>query len=252
VVAKVRGWLAKYRPRPLNMAGPLVQLFLNDEERTTTFTFANFASLYAPKGAMAYRYLIECRDPDGGHLGRKEITVPIYGARAIGVSDLCDPPLPEWGTIHVRLRSTSLLNRHDQHLGLLTPHFYALYHEREMRSLALVHPQTSVCAVDVERPEWRSNLLFDTDSVDALEVFQLNPSPRAVASELRIVDERGSVLARALSTVPAFGVRRERWVVQDLHAGRWVSIAADHLTAPNAKPLVFATNRAGLVSGSHS
>lgn len=249
---RIRSWVANHGPRRLNIAGPLVQLYVNDDERTTTFTFTNFPSLYAPEGALRYRYVIECRDPDGARVGRRALTLPVFGARGVGITELFGPDLPPWGTIHVGLRPTSILSRHDQHLGRLTPHFYALYHDREMRSLALVHPQTEIWKGHTVPAEWRSSLLFDVELAEALEVFQVNPSAGPVTSELRVHDEHGNVLTRSSAELPAFGVRRERWLVQDLGADRWVSLGADRLAAPNAKPLVFVTNHAGLVSGSHS
>jgi hypothetical protein len=249
---RIRHWLMNHLPRPLNIAGPVIQLYVHDQTRTTTFTFANFPSLYAPRRALSYRYVVECRGPDGTALGRRTLKVPAFGVRQVGIDELFGSELPSWGTIHVGLRPTSLLNRSDQHLGRLTPHFYTLYHEREMRFLALVHPQTLAVRGRMALPEWRSNLLLDAELAETLEVFQVNPTGRTVTSELRVHNENGTVLTRSSCALPPYGVRRERWVVQEFGPARWISLGADHLTGPNAKPLVFVTNRDGLLSGSHS
>lgn len=251
-LTRARGWKARHLPRGMNIAGPVIQLYIHDALRTTTFSFVNFPSLYAPRGAQSYRYTVECRGSDGAKFGRQTLTVPAFGAVEAEITQLFGTELPPWGTVHVSLRPTSFFTRHDQHLGRLTPHFYALYHEPEMGFLALVHPQTEAWAGGGPLEEWRSTLLIDTELAEFVEAFQINPTARSVTSELRVYDEDGVVLTSASTVLPAFGVRRERWVVKDLGAGRWVSLGADRLAAPNAKPLVFATNRAGLISGSHS
>jgi hypothetical protein len=230
----------------------VVQLFLNDELRRSTYTLTNVASLFAPREAAPCRYELVLHGPEGRVVGKTEIDVPSFGTAEVRLEDHLRGPLPSRGVLVARTRSRNRLHQGGRHLGAITPHFYALYHAPDMSSLALIHPQTGLIDAPESDARWRSNLHVDVSGLAALEVFQINPSPRPAKSRLELWD--GDVLlASAEATLGPRVSRVVRWGQDVLRRAKGaVRLGATGVTAPNAKPLLFQVQADGRFSASHS
>lgn len=230
----------------------VVQLFLHDELRRTTYTFTNVASLFAPAEAAPCRYELVLHGPEGRVVGKTEIDVPSFGSAQVRLEDHLRGPLPPRGLLVVRTRSRNRLHQGGRHLGAITPHFYALYHAPDMSSLALIHPQTGLIDAAAKDARWRSNLHLDVSGLTALEAFQINPGPRPARSVLELWDGE-QLLASADATLGPRVTRLVRWDEAVLRTAKGdVRLGARGMTAPNAKPLVFQLQAGGRFSASHS
>ena len=230
----------------------VVQLFLHDELRRSTYTFTNVASLFAPGEAAPCRYELVLHGPDGRVVGKTEIDVPSFGTAEVRLEDHLRGPLPSRGLLVARIRSRDRLHQGGRHLGSITPHFYALYHAPDMSSLALIHPQTGLIDAVARDAHWRSNLHIDVRGLIALEAFQINPSPRRARSTLELWDGE-ELLASAEATLQPRASRLVRWDHDVLRRAKGsVRLGAMGMTAPHAKPLLFQLQADGRFSASHS
>ena len=232
-----------------------VQLYLNDETMHTRVTLPNFVSLFAPATRATCRYRLWAFDGAGGALGERQIDLAPFGAADIDLGTLFDGALPAFGMFaaHMTLRPKFSYAAH--HLGRLMPQFLTLYEARGMlapqASMALIHCLSKLGQRPVPHAAWRSTLPIDTDGVAALEVYQVNPSPQAVRSELYLEAPDGGRIVADKASVPPLATRRVRWPREAFAGRRWLRLGAHGLTAPNAKPLLFVHFADGSFSAQH-
>jgi hypothetical protein len=229
----------------------IVQLFLHEPGRTTTATFTNVASLYAPQDAVGCRYELTLFGETGARVGSIEVDVAPYGTVELNLAERLPGTLPRHGILVARLRSAPRLHRGAKHLGAIVPHFYVLYHAPDRGSLALVHPQTGLVEHPAPDQRWTSNLRYDPAPLAALEACQINPTagPARSTVELWCGDERLDAREAELAPMASRQVRFGRDVLD--RATGPVHVAVDGMTAPNAKPLLFQHLPDGGFAGSH-
>jgi len=242
----------KVAPRGFNVSEPICQLFLNGFGKYTRYTFTNFPSLYSPPTASHCYYDLTLYDEVGSAVARTHVSVPAFASVEVRLEDVARGPLPALGVVAARFRPGSPLSYADKHLGTITSHFYALYHDAGMESLSVVHPQTALWADSPPPVPWRSNLLILPELIDALEIFQLNPTPRPVESTISLCALDGTALLSARGRMPPRSARRTLWHGKDLPAERYLVLASDALAAPNAKPLLFQHYQGRFFSAAHT
>lgn len=245
---KILRWL----PRNLKLGDPVLQFFLNGFGKTTRYTFVNFPSLYAPGAAHPCIYDLVLHDALGSIAGRATIEVPVAGTADVVLGDVMRTPLPELGILSARIRSPRHFDYSDRHLGTVRSFFYAAYHDQAMRSISVIHPQTAKYSSLPDRPTWRSNMLLWPSRVNSFELLLMNPTTVDAVTDLQLVAGNGEIVASSAATVPPFGARRVVWESAPLRQYPYVSVSADMLAAPNAKPLVFLNFDNGAFSAAHS
>ena len=238
-------------PGPVEVGPPICQLFIGGHGKRTAYTFVNFPSLFSPANASACSYKLTLYDQDGSEVGSRRITVPMLGTAEVRLEDLFDLSLPEVGLVSAQITSGSRLSYADRHLGPVRAHFYAMYHDEEMRSIAIVHPQSAMWQQAPALESWRSSLVICPKKLKALELFQINPTGAEARTEISICALDGDQLTSSSAQMPSRGSRRMYWAASDFGAHEYVVIASQSLAAPNAKPLVF-QHHAGGFSASHS
>ena len=230
----------------------LTQLFLHEPQRRTTLTFTNVASLYAPRGASGCQFEVSLYGETGELVAATDVVVPAYGSASVHLADLISGTLPRHGLAVARLRNAPRFHMGARHLGPIAPFFYALYHEPDMGSMALVHNQSGVESDVHSDSHWHSNLLIQTDGLSALEAWQINPTPVPAPTTMQLwrgdqlLDERPTTLAPMASRGERFEAKLFAGSVDPVH------IAVKGMTAANAKPLVFHHHVAGGYSASHA
>lgn len=229
----------KISPRSLNVDMPVCQLFLGGYGKRTVYTFVNFPSLYCPRTAASCHYALTLYDQDGVEVARGRVTVPPFGTAAVRLEDVLRRPLPELGLLAAQIRPSAPFSYADHHLGTITAHFYAMYHDEEMRSLSVIHPQTTLWGASPPRMPWRSNLLIRPETIEAVEIFQINPATTSAQTTLSVSSPDGKPIVSSTSRIPARGVRRIYWPAVEFRERPFVVLTADAVTAPNAKPLLF-------------
>jgi hypothetical protein len=249
-----RDRLARMMPSvaPLQVTDAIVQLFIGSGGKNSTYTFINFPSLYSPQFAVPCRYEVSLFDPSGRRVAQEKIDVPVYGTAEVRLEDLFKKELPEFGMVSARILPFPGLKNPYPTLGRMTSHFYAIYSDANARSLAVVHPQSRFGVRSHAELKWTSNLLLALRDLKELEIYQINPSPDRVRTDLLLQDEQGNVLKHELSSVPAYGTRRVVWPVADLQGHENVLIGLNGLTAQNAKPLVFGIFNDATFNACHS
>jgi hypothetical protein len=213
------------------------QLFINGFGKQTIYTLLNFPSLFVPASPQACDYELTLHDQSGIELGTEIVTVPSFGAFAVRLPEVFKFSLPELG-----LMSAKIYPRDEQaisHLGVLKPYFYAMYHDDQMRSMAIVHPQSIVLTNRPLQTCSRSSFVIRTDVVDGLEIFQINPVPAECKASISVVSMDGTRLISSDGLIPGLGARRVYWRTAKFRDYPFVSLASDSMTAPNAKPLLF-------------
>jgi hypothetical protein len=250
----IRGRAERALPRNFHVGDPIVQLFLGGK-RTTRYTFTNICSFFAPSSASPCRYQLTLYDAHGFVVTKAQLDVPPFGTAEWVPADSLKKPLPEVGMVAATFRDVNPLQFGNQHLGTVFPHFFALYHDEHMASVALVHPQTHLNAAGTEGTPWKkwsSKLFIDPHRLQALEVFQINPLQHEQESTLLLRDPSGTVLASATARLPPFGARGVRWAIDAAVRERAsVIVAVDGMTTANAKPIIFSVFEGGFFSASH-
>ncbi len=236
----------------LQVTDAIVQLFIGSGGKNTTYTFINFPSLYSPKFAVPCRYEISLFDPSGRRVAQSQLDVPVYGTAEVRLEDLFKKELPDFGMVSARIMPFPGLKNPYPTLGRMTSHFYAIYSDANAQSLAVVHPQSRFGVRSHEDLKWTSNLLLALRDLKELEIYQINPSPDRVRTDLLLQDGKGNVLKHELSSVPAYGTRRVIWPVAELRDRDDVVIGLDGLTAQNAKPIVFGIFKDATFNACHS
>jgi hypothetical protein len=213
------------------------QLFINGFGKQTIYTLLNFPSLFVPGSPQVCDYELTLRDQSGIVLGTEIVTVPPFGAHAVRLTDVFKSSLPELGLMSAKIYP------HDEeaisHLGALRPYFYAMYHDADMRSMAIVHPQSTVLTYRPAQTRFRSSFVVPTDVVEGLEIFQINPVPAECKASISVVSMDGTRLISSDDLIPGLGARRVYWRTARFQDHPFVSLASDSMTAGNAKPLLF-------------
>jgi hypothetical protein len=230
----------------------VVQLFINNPKRQTTYTFTNFPGLYSPASAVPCRYDLCLFDPQGETVFKHAVNLPVFGTVAIQPKDLFQGPLPELGMISARIRPVSGFRYPYAHLGTLRSHFYAMYHDPDMRSMALVHPQCMFQDPPAPTIGWWSDLLIQVNGLEFLDVYQINPGPAAVQTDLYMTDAKGKKIISSPGELRPYGARCVTWPKSIFASHKYVALGMQGLPAENAKPLVFNNFKDGSFSASHS
>jgi hypothetical protein len=238
-------------PGPIEIGPPICQLFIGGYGKRTVYTFVNFPSLFSPTTASACSYRLTLYDQGGNKVGSRRIGVPALGTVEVRVEDIFDLPLPEIGLVSAQITSGSALSYGARHLGPIRAHFYAMYHDEDMRSIAIVHPQSAMWEHSPAPESWRSSLIICPRKLKAVELFQINPTATAVQTEISICNLNDDRLASSSAQMPSRSARRISWLASDFTAHEHVVIASQSLPAPNAKPLLFQHHNGGF-SASHS
>jgi hypothetical protein len=246
--AKLRNFL----PRELNINSDIVQVFVNSKGIKTRYSLTNFPSFFSPKQSSPCVYLVRLLDFDGNIFGNRRIEVPVFGTVEVKPEELFHSSLPEFGMISVNIRSSRFFSYADRHLGLITSHFYAFYHDEKTGSMALIHPQTSAIALPESNLFWKSNLFIPCKNLDYLELYQLNPGKISAQTTLYLSDENENRIFESESIMKPRSTRKIVWKMTNGNANRYVYISAKGMTGPNAKPLVFSYLKNGCFNASHS
>jgi len=237
-------------PGHVDVGPPICQLFIGGHGKQSVYTLVNFPSLFAPASASACSYLLTLYDQDGMKVASRRVSVPAMGTIEIRLDKVFEMPLPEIGLLSAQISAGSRISYANRHLGPIRAHFYAMYHDENMRSMAIVHPQSIMWRQRPDPEPWRSSLVICPDKLNALEVFQINPTPSEVSTEISICSLDGVRLVSSSARMAPRATRRIHWNTADF-GDRHVAITSEALTAPNAKPLVF-QHYSGGFSASHS
>ena len=239
-------------PRGLNVGAAVVQLFLNDG-RTTRLGLVNFPSLLAPTSGQDYRYHLRTFDEDGRTAGNAVVDMPRYGSAEVDLPKVFGDRLPRMGMIAVGIRPARFFSMRDRHLGRIRPHFFTLFLSPRMESVGLVHPQTHLGADAAPERHWVSNLQIDPAVVPRVELFQVNPSTRAVESEAFLQGGSGEVLTESKAVVPPRGVRRVEFDLSPYGKHDTpVCVGLRGLAAANGKPILFLHFQDGSFTSCHA
>jgi len=239
-------------PRSMTIGPPITQIFICDGEIQSKYTLTDFPSFFSPKHAADYVYNVTIYDEQGNVAGTKKMSISKFGTIEIVPEKTFDFKLPKFGMISVGIEPLKRFSFSDRHLGIIFPHFFAMYHDRDMASTILLHPQTN--SMDVPEPnlEWKSNLLINTENLDRLEVYQINPSHQSADTDLMLCDQDHNVLMTSKASMKPRSTRKVEWDVSGLGQKRFLYVGSSGLTGSNAKPLVINRLTNGVFSGSHS
>lgn len=217
-----------------------------------THALTNFPSFFSPKSATPCYYNISLFDSDGKLKGEKKISLPVFGSFEVKPEKLFNFEMPTYGMVAIKILPTKHFSFSDRHLGVISSHFYAFYHDEKMKSVALIHPQTSVNDFPVSDKYWKSNLLINSSKVDKLEIYQLNPSGQTAETRLILFDDQQKQIAESHSVMKPRSTRKIIWDISKLDTGSYLHLEAAGLTGSNAKPLIFTHLKNGTFSASHS
>ncbi|MEZ4820509.1 MAG: hypothetical protein R3A45_11755 [Bdellovibrionota bacterium] len=197
-------------------------------------------------------YIVDLYDDQGALAASKEVEVPYFGTLEIEPEDFFSGSLPNLGMVSVSIKPKNIFSFKDRHLGLIRPQFYALYHDVDMNSFVLIHPQTSESDTPAASQKWKSTLYVSCDDLQYLDIFQLNPLSKPFESHLALVDQNNSILSESRYMMNARSCRKVKVNVQGFLQGACVHLESNGLAASNAKPLVFNHFKNGMFTGSHS
>lgn len=226
---------------------PVCQIFVNGNGKQTSYTLTNFASLYAPQEARPCRYTVTLFDETGTEAARTGLSIPAFGTVEFKPASEFSGALPEMGLISVEFDETDATGY--EHLGMLRPYFYAMYHDADMHSVAVVHPQTTFLETAPSGKTWRSTLIVATADIEALEIYQVNPVSEERQTSVAVCDLDGATLASSEASMGPRSVRRILWRSDEFSDREFVALSSGAMTAPNAKPLLFQNKKCGFTAG---
>ena len=250
----VKQTIDRILPRRLRVAAPVAQAFLGGEY-LSRYTLVNFPSLYSPATARACVYDVALYGEDGRKVAARALRIEPFGSLEVRPEELFGVDLPRLGTFTARIRAAHPFAFEYKHLGVVTSHFYALYQDRQGRSLALVHPQTLVDAPSGADMNWTSGYLLDAARIRQLTAVQINPTAHAVQSSIYLLRDgaEGVPLAESGGVIPAMGARRTHWDLGALGLNDGLfTIAARGLPTGNAKPVLLTHFADGTFGGMHA
>ncbi len=228
-------------PRNLNVSSPIVQIYLGGEYETR-YSLVNFPSLLSPMTAYTCIYDIALYSKNGSCVGKRSISLEPFQSYEVRPSEIFGENLPDLGMLTAKIRSASPLVFSDKHLGKITPHIYALYSDKERRSLVLVHPQTTLVNKASKNQEWRSGVLLDSNKIKRVIAIQINPSKQSAKSTLFLYreGEERKWLGEMNGEILPMGARKIEWDIAKTGISKGnFSIGANTLLSPNAKPIIL-------------
>jgi hypothetical protein len=239
-------------PRSMTLGPAITQVFIFNHQMQSRYTLTNFPSFFSPKHAASYVYKVSILNQNGNIVGTKKIDIPQFGTIEMIPQKIFDFKLPEFGTISVSIEPVKRFTFSDRHLGIIFARFYALYHDQNMNSMVLIHPQTF--ETDLPQPNrcWKSNLLIDPKTVDQIEIYQINPSEKKAHTDLILFDQDHHQIRISQAQMAPHSIRKIVWDIAELRKYQFLYLGSNGLTGTNAKPLVFNRFGKGIFSGSHS
>ena len=254
ILRPLKRQLENYLPRNMNINSATAQVYLGGDFETR-YTLTNFPSLFSPSTAYKCIYDIALYNELGYCIGRNSINIAPFGSAEIIPSEVFGKNLPNLGIFTAKIRSSSRFVLSDRHLGKITSQIYALYSDKKINSLALVHPQTSLVKNHSNPTQWKSDVLLDSGKIEKLIAIQINPTNKCSESTLYLCKDNGyqQKIGEVSSKISPLGVIKVEWDIKKIGIKNgYFSIAANKLTSPNAKPIILAYFKNGSFSGMHA
>jgi hypothetical protein len=228
-------------PRAFNISEPVVQIFVNNDEVRTTYSFTNFPSLYSPKTAAEYFYQIKLYSPNGKLFAQTKIKVPPFGSTYFVPEQYFGKELPEFGMITAEIKPKNIFYNSDKHLGKITSHFYAMFMDKGMNSVGVIHPQVRIKRKARNQKSWVSNQVIETKGLVKIVNYQLNPTGVSLNSNISLVELGGKVIETQKNKLTPYSSSKNVW--NNFANCQKVTFRIDKISAANAKPLIRRSSR---------
>lgn len=237
-------------PRGFNLSPPVLQLFLGGEWKSS-FSIVNFPSFFSPETPAEYSYEISLHDEFGIRKRTQTVRLSPFGSSNIepGLWGGCDNI--RLGMVSFQIKPESIFFRADRHLGVIKPQIFAYYQNLSNRALGLIHPQTSLIKKSLGSVNWTSNQVVDLAVTKTINLFQINPSHQKYQATLAIkCIETSETIEEKQVSIPPLGATCSQFNFSD--NGSKVYVSASQLPGPNAKPIIFVTQKTGAIFASHT
>lgn len=225
----------------------VAQLFINDGEVFSRYTLLNIPSVLSPETSYTIKAVVKVFSESAKVKLSKEYILKPFESREVFFG--YDNNLPKIGVISVEIEPYTLFSKNDSILGTLTPHFYSLFHTRNMDSLGLIHPQTLLNQKGTT-VNWKSQLNISGENVEKLVVYQINPVAQSQSNILTLKNENGSVVNSIENDFKPYSANKAEFDLKEVSST--VHLELDRTNTANAKPLVFMYFKDGTFTAVHS
>lgn len=250
-LAKMRHGAMAMLPRGLRLDRPVTQLFINDDRRKTKYTLTNYPALLSPQTAESCTYKVTMWNSHGQRVAKATFELAPHGSIEVNPETAFErAALPALGMVSVRLKPKSSLSYNDRHLGVLSSHFYALYHTPDMSSVALVHPQSKLHLPTSTVENWISAHVLEPSALKSIDAYAINSATEACHMTFGFRSTGDSVKMEKQISIASRGAGLVTWTKSELPTEAF-SLTMRGLIPHNVKPLVFLNFDDGSFAASH-
>lgn len=244
------------RVAPARMAAPVVQMYINDEQIHTVAGFNNYLSFLNAGVKTAGRLDVVLRDRDGVVLLEERLRLEHFGNSFLDVHEMLGRQAnhSELGLISLQFTPDRLRLPDYKKLGILASHFFMFY-KGATGGVAMVHPSSTLDPGSPPSGPFISNQVIDAAGLEAVTLYQCNPSPVAHDMVIGLQDaQTKDVQCSEPLSLPPLSVRKITFQAGDSFAtsGRPLRVFTSSLPTSNSKPMLCRQYSGERFSMSHS
>ena len=247
--------LSELPPYP-KLGNAVVQIYIADDNFTTTFTINNFVSFLSPLSNSDGNLILKFYSTDGILLFNESIPLSRFHSKFIDIKEKFETLgiHEEMGIVTSKFIPNSFFDKRLKQLGLLYAHPFMFY-SNKYGSSSMVHPLSTV---GDQKPsqEWISGQAIHSKGLSKVHLYQCNPTKNMhhIKFELRNIDLSNTHESKSLY-LPAMGVRKITFDFKNSlpeDRNHIFQLYSSGLPSPNSKPLLCRDYSNKILSMSHS
>lgn len=240
---------------PLNVAYPVIQVYVNDGHTSSIIGYNNFYSCLLPDVVTNANMSLKFYNEDGEIILIHNEKIKHFESKNVKVEELFKKHkiTSKIGLVGLQIVPEKIRNIKYKPLGVSSSHFFVFYNDTN-GSIAQVHPSSIADPSNKSSGEFLSNQSIAIQGLKYIELIQTNPSLVNQTLTFHLLDfESREVVAEIKESIPAMGVRKIKFDIEQLNIkSLHVLLHIDLLPSSNSKPLLKRIYQTGTYSMSHS
>lgn len=241
---------------PAKLSAPVVQMYINDGNIHTLAGFNNFLSFLSAKNITSGTLHLTLYDAEGKLLLEQTSPLDHFESRFVDIRALIEQQglSSQLGLISMAFKPKRLRLAAYKKLGMLASHFFMFYRGAK-GGVAMVHPSSTLDPASPPSGAFITNQVIETRGLDAIRLYQCNPSPVAHEITIGLEDaETKEVVCSTAVSLPPLGVRKIVFTAGDDFPANCnaLRVFTNKLPTANSKPMLCRHYADGRFSMNHS